>query len=78
MLLLGFWSGRLGYSQGEDGLQEPKQPSNSNGEPSFDAASEEPTRQKDVPERVSYIQTLKLFNGRKTDEYWYLVVLGCG
>ncbi|OJJ59326.1 hypothetical protein ASPSYDRAFT_149673 [Aspergillus sydowii CBS 593.65] len=61
--------------QDESGLQEPKRSSNSNGDSSFDVASEEPARQKDVPEKASYLQTLKLFNGRKTDEYWWKLLL---
>ncbi|KAL4779094.1 major facilitator superfamily domain-containing protein [Aspergillus varians] len=61
--------------QVEDGLQEPKQSSVSNRESLLDVVSEEPSRQNDVSAKVSYFQTLKLFNGRKTDEYWWKLLL---
>ncbi|KAL4868780.1 hypothetical protein BDV12DRAFT_169010 [Aspergillus spectabilis] len=60
---------------GEESLQESKQSSASNGESSLDVANEEPSRPKNVPARVSYLQTLKLFNGRKTDEHWWKLLL---
>ncbi|KAL3455689.1 major facilitator superfamily domain-containing protein [Aspergillus heterothallicus] len=56
-------------------LQEPKQSSTSNGESSLDDAREERSRHKDIPVKVSYLQTLKLFNGRKTDEQWWKLLL---
>ncbi|KAJ0420661.1 major facilitator superfamily domain-containing protein [Aspergillus carlsbadensis] len=65
-----------GHSGSEDtGLQEPKQSSTSNGESSLDVAREETSRKKDIPAKVSYLQTLKLFNGRKTDEDWWKLLL---
>ncbi|KAL2857746.1 major facilitator superfamily domain-containing protein [Aspergillus pseudoustus] len=62
-------------SAGNTELQEPKQSSTSNGESSLDVPREEPSRQKDIPPKVSYLQTLKLFNGRKTDEKWWKLLL---
>jgi MFS family permease len=59
----------------ETGLQESKQSSTRNGESSLEVAREETSRQKDIPAKVSYFQTLKLFNGRKTDEDWWKLLL---
>jgi MFS family permease len=65
-----------GHPGSEDtGLQESKQSSTSNGESSLEVAREETSRQKDIPAKVSYFQTLKLFNGRKTDEDWWKLLL---
>ncbi|CEN61558.1 hypothetical protein ASPCAL08212 [Aspergillus calidoustus] len=65
-----------GHPGSEDtGLQEPKQSPTSNGESSLDVARDETSRQKDIPAKVSYLQTLKLFNGRKTDEDWWKLLL---
>ncbi|KAL3489177.1 major facilitator superfamily domain-containing protein [Aspergillus germanicus] len=65
-----------GHPSSEDtGLQESKQSSTSNGESSLEVAREETSRQKDIPAKISYFQTLKLFNGRKTDEDWWKLLL---
>ncbi|KAL3445791.1 major facilitator superfamily domain-containing protein [Aspergillus insuetus] len=65
-----------GHPGSEDtGLQESKQSSAINGESSLEVAREETSRQKDIPAKVSYFQTLKLFNGRKTDEDWWKLLL---
>ncbi|KAL2858635.1 major facilitator superfamily domain-containing protein [Aspergillus pseudodeflectus] len=65
-----------GHPVSEDtGLQEPKHSPTSNGESSLDVARDETSRQKDIPAKVSYLQTLKLFNGRKTDEDWWKLLL---
>ncbi|KAL4930619.1 putative MFS transporter [Aspergillus undulatus] len=60
--------------QHHERLQEPKQLSSSNGESSLDITNGE-ARQTDIPAKVSYLQTLKLFNGRKTDEHWWKLLL---
>ncbi|KAL6235168.1 hypothetical protein BDW75DRAFT_230563 [Aspergillus navahoensis] len=62
-------------AQGEDNLQETKRSSTSNGESSLDVANQEPPRQRSILTKVSYVQTLKLFNGRKTDEHWWKLLL---
>lgn len=59
----------------EHGLREHKSSSASNGESSLDVASEEPPRPKEISVKASYWQTLKLFNGRKTDEHWWKLLL---
>ncbi|KAL4951206.1 major facilitator superfamily domain-containing protein [Aspergillus filifer] len=51
-----------------------KQPSASNGESSLDITSDD-TRPTEIPAKVTYFQTLKLFNGRKTDEHWWKLLL---
>ncbi|KAL4961437.1 putative MFS transporter [Aspergillus stella-maris] len=50
------------------------QPSASNGESSLDITSDD-TRPTEIPAKASYFQTLKLFNGRKTDEHWWKLLL---
>ncbi|KAL4996826.1 major facilitator superfamily domain-containing protein [Aspergillus recurvatus] len=62
-------------AQDEDNLQEPKPSSTSNGESPLDVANQEPPMQRSIPPKVSYVQTLKLFNGRKTDEHWWKLLL---
>ncbi|KAL2828682.1 major facilitator superfamily domain-containing protein [Aspergillus cavernicola] len=61
--------------EAEGSVHEPKQSSNSNGESLLDVAGEGTSRQEEIPARVSYIQTLKLFNERKTDEHWWKLLL---
>ncbi|KAL4750795.1 hypothetical protein BDW72DRAFT_175327 [Aspergillus terricola var. indicus] len=62
-------------AQHEADLREPKQSSTSNGESSLDVTSQEPPTQRSILTKVSYVQTLKLFNGRKTDEHWWKLLL---
>ncbi|KAI9373308.1 major facilitator superfamily domain-containing protein [Aspergillus egyptiacus] len=71
-------SGQLrpdGSPNSDESFQEPKQPSTNNGESSLDVSREETSGQTEIPTKVSYIQTLKLFNGRKTDEHWLKLLL---
>ncbi|KAL4808548.1 major facilitator superfamily domain-containing protein [Aspergillus unguis] len=60
--------------QGHDDLQEPKQSTISNRESTLNGPSDERPRKK-LPAKASYWQTLKLFNGRKTDEHWWKLLL---
>ncbi|KAL4936557.1 hypothetical protein BDV06DRAFT_233314 [Aspergillus oleicola] len=57
-----------------EGHEKHKQPSANNGESSLDITSDD-TRATEIPAKVSYLQTLKLFNGRKTDDYWWKLLL---
>ncbi|KAL3472805.1 major facilitator superfamily domain-containing protein [Aspergillus californicus] len=61
--------------EAENNVGEPKQPSNNNGRSSLNGSTEEGSKQKEIPVKVTYLQTLKLFNGRKTDEHWWKLLL---
>ncbi|KAL2864587.1 putative MFS transporter [Aspergillus lucknowensis] len=73
-----FEDGQRTLSQTTEAKEDPEQPkpaSTSNGESSLDVTREEPVRPKVTPAKHSYIQTLRLFNGRKTDEEWWKLLL---
>ncbi|KAL5333764.1 major facilitator superfamily domain-containing protein [Aspergillus crustosus] len=62
-------------SQADESLQEPKQSSASNNESSLDVEAEIPIRPQNIPAKVTYLETLKLFNGRKTEDHWWKLLL---
>ncbi|RDW57435.1 putative MFS transporter [Aspergillus mulundensis] len=64
----------LHKAQNENNMQEPEQSSTSNGQSSFNVAEQE-TPSQSTPKKASYLQTLKLFNGRKNDEHWWKLLL---
>lgn len=74
-------SGRLqrkddAASEASHNVEEKEPSSPTNGEPQTHSSTEEGCRERaHVPEKASFTQTLKPFNGRKTDERFFKLLL---
>ncbi|KKK12173.1 hypothetical protein P175DRAFT_0502765 [Aspergillus ochraceoroseus IBT 24754] len=61
--------------EGKDSMEEPKTAATTEGESPTESPREDMLRQTRASAKFSFIQTLQPFNGRKTDEPWWKLVL---